>query len=182
MESKTKVLPPVIVMRTQSKENNINMNSNTIANTSLLNDSIMSSSKPIPRVVIGSRVNITPNKPINQENTPELNSSTEIKPSRVNNILNDLLSVSSPKNPNFAINLANTSKNPISASNNRRIKDLSINNDILNDTMKSDQKTPTPMAYKKPYNLYKSNDVSSATSNKVQSTSVESTPKNDLGI
>ena len=180
MESKTKVLPPVIVMRTQSKENNVN--SNTTANTSLVNDSIISSSKPVPRVIIGSRINITANKPINQENTPELDSSTEIKRSRVNNILNDLLSVSSPKNPNFAINLANTSKIPISTSNNRRVKDLSINNDILNDTMKSDQKTPTPMAYKKPYNLYKNNDISSTTSNKVQSTSVESTPKHDLGI
>ena len=179
MEAKTKILP---VLRTQSKENSVNVNLNTSANTSLLNDSIISSLKQGPRVVIGSGINVVATQPINQESTLEPNSSTESKRSRVNNILTDLLSVSSPKNPNFAINLANTGKNPISTNNNRRIKDLSLNNDVLNDSIKSDKKIPTPMAYKKPYNIDNINDGSSRTSNKVQSISVQSTPKNDLGI
>ena len=170
------------VLKTQSKEINVNMN--TSLNTSFINDSMISSSKPTAKGISGARINNIFNRSMNQENTPEklidLNITTEAKRSRVSNILHDLMSVTSPKQP---INPTNAnSNNPMLMSNNRRIRDLSINNDSLNETMKSDQKTSTPIKFNKSYNPYNTNDNTSVTSNnKAQYMNMQSTPKNDIG-
>ena len=173
------------VLKTQSKEINVNMN--TSVNTSFLNDSAISSSKPAAKGISGTRINSIFNRSMIQENTTEklidLNiTATEAKRSRsrVSNILHDLMSVTSPKQPIISINA--NSKNQIVKSNNRRIVDLSIN-DSLNDTMKSDQKTSTPIKFNKLYNPYNTNDTTSVTSNnKVQNMNIQSTPKHDQGI